>query len=130
MPINPDYAEWYGDDWKLLAAQLKAAAGHCCQQCGAKHGTCIGHHPDHPERWYLIEGESEFARAISDGDKVIEVQVGVAHLNHQPWDRSPSNLKVLCRGCHLRHDAPHHHQTRKANRRKQAIVAGQMEFEL
>lgn len=131
MPIRDEYKEHYGPDWKALADQLKAAAGYCCQQCGAKHGTAIIHpDPTHPERWVLIEGEAQFTCAISDGYEVIQVQIGVAHLNHKPWDRSPGNLKVLCRGCHLRHDAPQHAKTRKLNQRKRLIQVGQLEFEL
>lgn len=131
MPIRKEYAHWYLDDWKALATQLKVAAGYCCQRCGAKHGTCIAYaDPDHPEKWRLIEGEADFARAISDDETVVEVQIGVAHLNHKPWDRSPANLAVLCRGCHLRHDAPEHAKSRRLNTRRKLIEAGQQEMEL
>ncbi len=131
MPIRDEYKEWYGPDWKALADQLKAAAGYCCQRCGAKHGTAIIQpDPLHPEKWELIETESQATGALSDGIRIIEVQIGVAHLNHKPWDRSPSNLKVLCRGCHLKHDAKHHAMTKKINERKAAISSGQQELEL
>ncbi len=43
---------------------------------------------------------------------MVVVQIGVAHLNHTPGDDRPSNLRALCRRCHLRHDEDHHRESR------------------
>lgn len=126
MPIRKEYAHWYGQDWKDLAQSLKWDACWKCQQCNARHGDTIIYHHNNPEAWQLFM----VPYAIPANYEVVQVQIGVAHLNHKPWDRSPNNLKVLCRGCHLRHDAPHHHQTRKENRRRRAVKAGQLELNL
>ena len=48
--------------------------------------------------------------------RTVEVQLGVAHLNHKSWDNRDRNLRALCRRCHLRHDSLFHaaraHRTR------------------
>ena len=35
----------------------------------------------------------------------------VAHLNHQPEDCRPENLKAMCQRCHLRYDREHHKES-------------------
>lgn len=42
----------------------------------------------------------------------------VAHLNHQPEDCRPENLKAMCQRCHLRYDHDHHQQNAYQTRRK------------
>jgi 5-methylcytosine-specific restriction endonuclease McrA len=42
----------------------------------------------------------------------IGVQLGVAHLNHLPWDHGYENLAALCRGCHLEWDRGQHKVSR------------------
>ncbi len=36
------------------------------------------------------------------------VVLAAAHLDHNPGNNRPRNLKSLCQRCHLIHDRPHH----------------------
>jgi hypothetical protein len=45
--------------------------------------------------------------AILSGTATIATSAA-AHLDHNPADNRPRNLKSLCQRCHLIHDRPHH----------------------
>lgn len=94
MPWNRSL---YLKNWEVLAAQIKSDANWVCQGCGKpcrKSGEsidnflarCVGLPEDevreHPTKWVLT----------------------VAHLNHDPSDNRPENLKPLCAPCHCRMD--------------------------
>lgn len=40
----------------------------------------------------------------------------VAHLNHDPQDCRPENLKAMCQRCHLRYDVALHRRNASATR--------------
>jgi 5-methylcytosine-specific restriction endonuclease McrA len=44
---------------------------------------------------------------------IVEVQLGVAHIDHNPANLYLSNLAALCRTCHLLHDRDKHRETRE-----------------
>ena len=45
-----------------------------------------------------------------------------AHLNHDPTQNGPRNLKALCQRCHMLHDRPEHQRRRWLTlRRRKAI---------
>ena len=44
------------------------------------------------------------------------VYLAVCHKDHDPANNEPDNLLVLCQRCHLRHDAEHHRQTKRARK--------------
>ena len=48
------------------------------------------------------------------------VVLACAHLNHDPTQNGPRNLKALCQRCHLLHDRAEHQRRRwlKLRRRK------------
>lgn len=46
----------------------------------------------------------------------IRGQVGVAHLDHDPANNTPHNLKALCNWCHLNYDKTKHKRTREARK--------------
>ncbi len=91
----------YPPDWREVAATLKRAAGYCCQRCGARHGEMTTNRYGQP----------------------VEVQVGVAHLDHDVWNPS-ARLAVLCRQCHIRYDA----RQRRRQRRMMQLARGQQLF--
>ena len=45
--------------------------------------------------------------------RLVQVQLGCAHLDHDPANCDDSNLRALCDRCHLQHDAPHHAARRR-----------------
>lgn len=48
--------------------------------------------------------------------KLIEIVLTIAHLNHQPEDCRPENLKAMCQRCHLRYDQKHHFESRRSGK--------------
>ena len=98
MPIKPENRALYPEDWQEISAAIRERAGHRCEWCGAKDGW------DHP-----ITGS--------------EVVLTVAHLDHDPTNCDPENLKALCQRCHNGYDAPG-----RAWRRKYKVDERQMDM--
>jgi len=109
MPIRPENAARYGDDWSAFSARIRfgRAAGRCeCEgECGR--GTHAGRCPN--------EHDGE---AYGTGSRVV---LTVAHLCHTPECRE--HVKAMCQGCHLHYDKAHHAET--AFRTREA-TAGQL----
>jgi 5-methylcytosine-specific restriction endonuclease McrA len=88
MPIRPDLKPLYPPDWPQISRDRKAAAGWRCEgspsypDCRAEHGR------PHPVT----------------GSNVI---LTVAHLDHDPANNHPANLRAWCQRCHNTYDAPH-----------------------
>jgi hypothetical protein len=67
------------------------------------------------ERWISGDGEPVPAPGAWELLRVelVQVQLGCAHLDHDPSHNSELNLAALCQRCHLAHDAPHHAARRR-----------------
>lgn len=95
MPIRADLMPLYpggsirSPQWRAIRVGILIRADWRCEACGAKTGD------EHP-----VSGAP--------------VQLGIAHIDHDPENNDPENLRAWCRGCHLRHDAPHHRQSRRS----------------
>lgn len=96
MPMDP---RLYPPDWPEIAERLKQAADYTCQTCGAQRGQQVANRHG----------------------QLVPVQIGVAHLDHDPWNKH-ARLQVLCRTCHIRYDAA---QARR-KRVMMAIARGQL----
>lgn len=91
MPIKPENKPLYPKDWKKIRARILDRAHNRCEFCGVLNGLSVaGAHG-----WYNIV-------------------LTIAHLDHNPENNDPANLRALCQRCHLRYDAEHHAQTRRA----------------
>jgi len=103
MPIRPENRARYPKDWKRISESIRKRAGNQCEcesECGLH--TTTG-------RCREING----LPALYARGKVI---LTVAHLNHEPEDCRPENLKAMCQRCHLRYDQDHHARSRRTNR--------------
>lgn len=107
MPIRPSERHRYPADWKTIRARIVARAGGRCE-C---EGEC-GLHRDHPGPRRCEERHGDPAKWAKG-----RVVLTVAHLNHQPEDVRPENLKAMCQRCHLRYDVEHHQANARATRR-------------
>lgn len=107
MPIKDK--SLYPKNWRELSTQVKAAAGWKCEKCGAKH-EAIGYRDERRAFQELPEGQvgDELAAgARSQGFKLIKIVLTTAHLDQNPGNNEPENLKALCQWCHLAHDRPY-----------------------
>lgn len=84
--------ERYPADWERIALRVKEAAGWVCQGCGKqcrKPGEPFDRH----------------TRTLT-----------VHHIDFTPENCREDNLIALCAPCHLRADAKHHAETRRARK--------------
>jgi 5-methylcytosine-specific restriction endonuclease McrA len=88
MPFHPDR---YPTDWRAISLAIRERAGWRCEFCGAVNGE------PNPET----------------GATVV---LTVAHLDHNPQNCAPGNLRALCQACHLRYDAREHADHAKETR--------------
>lgn len=106
MPIRPENRARYPRDWKTISLRIRERAGNRCEgspdfpDCRAENGQP---HPD-------------------TGSRVV---LTVAHLDHQPENCDPANLKAMCQRCHLHYDRDHHAQARYRTRRE-GMAAGDL----
>ena len=117
MPIRPSLRWFYPIDWPELSRAIRfgRAKGHC-EGCSRRHGTkvmCLGDGRwfDHNETcWRDGHGSQCPAPWGADLDRVriTRVVLAAAHVDHDPANSDPSNLKSLCQRCHMIHDRPHH----------------------
>jgi hypothetical protein len=102
MPIRPENRDRYPKDWKAISLAIKQRAIWTCEcsgECGRGHvGRC----------------GAEQGATTKSGGKVI---LTTAHLDHQPENCDPQNLKAMCQACHLHYDREHHAQTAYRTRR-------------
>ena len=89
MPMEK---ERYPANWKKIALAVKQAADWRCQKCGKQ------------------------CRKPGEPFDTHRNTLTVAHLNHTPEDIRPENLCAMCASCHLKYDAKHHAETRKARK--------------
>lgn len=107
MPIRPENKARYPKDWKQISLAIKERAGWQCEcngECGrgTHAGRCTNRHKE---------------PAYGTGSTVI---LTTAHLDHQPENCTPDNLRAMCQGCHLHYDRHHHTQTKYATRKANA----------
>jgi len=113
VPIKPENAKRYPKDWKRISTEIRERSGGRCE-C---EGEC-GLHRTHPGPRRCVERNGEFAKWANG-----KVVLTVAHLNHQPEDCRPQNLKAMCQRCHLRYDQEHHQRNARETRRSRKAVA-------
>jgi hypothetical protein len=91
MPIK-DLAR-YPPHWKEISKAIRARAGNRCEG-SPKYPDCRAFNgKPHPVT----------------GSRVV---LTVAHIDHDPGNCEPDNLRAWCQRCHLTSDARHHAKTR------------------
>lgn len=93
----PFKRELYPANWRAISLAIRERAGWRCEFCGAAQGE------PHPET----------------GSRVV---LTVAHLDHNPQNCAPDNLRALCQCCHLRYDAAEHARHAAETRRQRRLL--------
>lgn len=104
MPIRPENKARYPKDWKAISLSIRQdRAQWRCEQMDANGelGRCTA-----------MQGEPH---PITGGRVVLTV----AHLDHQPENCAPDNLRAMCQRCHNLYDLP----MRRAGIRERARAA-------
>lgn len=98
MPIRPENKKRYPKNWKEIRQQILKRADNRCEFCGVENHT-----------WR----PSLSSTSPSDA---VWVVLTIAHLDHNPENCDPENLRALCQRCHNRYDAKHRAATRSHTR--------------
>ena len=125
MPIRPENRWLYPIDWDQLSANIRfRRAGARCEHCGGPHLRKVAHLGD--GRWWDVEGgqwRTGRGRPVTlkgyvalTTVRVTKVVLACAHLDKDPSNSAPGNLKAPCQRCHLLHDAAEHRWQRWWNR--------------
>jgi hypothetical protein len=134
MPIKPENKARYPKNWssEIRPAILKRADNKC-EKCGVPN-YAVAQWRD--GCWYQeveVRCDSYSAAQIiaaelsigwEPGDpKWIVIVLTVAHLDHQPENCDPANLRAWCQRCHLDYDKHHHAANSAATRKSRKAVA-------
>jgi hypothetical protein len=131
MPIRPELRPLYPPHWRELSSHVRfeRAEGRC-QRCGRPHLALLRCLPDgrwfdeqaatwrdrrgRPARWPDLMETTRF--------RVTRVVLAAAHLDSDPTNNRPKNLRALCQRCHMLHDRPHHLAQRWITYRRRLAV--------
>lgn len=101
MPIRPENMRRYpggsihSPEWKAIRDSILSRANLQCEECLIPDGYPLG-----------VTGKSK-------------VVLTVAHLDHQPENNDPANLRAMCQRCHNAYDAPHRQANARARRERE-----------
>lgn len=114
MPIRPENKKLYPRNWKQIRTEILQRSQNKCEFCGVSNHSWG--YRDKDGKFHLSEGMQQEADAL-DGEKIIQIVLTVAHLDHDPQNNNPENLRALCQRCHLRHDIEQHRESRRNNKK-------------
>lgn len=123
MPIKPENRARYPDNWATeIRPSVLARAHNSCEKCKAPNGEVICREMD-GSTYMLMNGmvfDAETGDALGwvrgseyPAGRFITVVLTIAHLDHQPENCDPANLRAWCQRCHLRYDQAHHNESRR-----------------
>jgi 5-methylcytosine-specific restriction endonuclease McrA len=114
MPIRPENRQRYPENWKEIRAAILRRAGNRCEECGLHNHSIGTRHKDgtfrnpYPGQWDIyhdnLRSHHSKQQALTAAG-LIMIVLTIAHLDHQPENVDPANLKSLCQKCHNRYDA-------------------------
>jgi hypothetical protein len=129
----------YPKNWNAIALQVKSEANWQCQDCG-KPCRRPKQSPEDYVDWLLEtfpDWGFELYDEIHDEEHGViwltrlgRYTLTVAHLDQDPANNDPKNLRALCNVCHLRYDAIPHARSRRRNRRAKLEADGQLSLAL
>ena len=119
----------YPEDWDTIALRIKHEANWCCQQCQRpcrKPSEPLAAFQQRVQQWRRWQSHSKGVSRTPRPAKYEEAPrrylLTVAHLDQQPHNQDPGNLKALCTVCHLQFDS----RFRAKQRRLKAEFLGQL----
>lgn len=119
MPIRAENRHRYPKDWPAISRSIRERAGDRCEKCKVPNGATIKRLSTEdygPGPSYMLESghiySAEDGRLLGEdypaayGQNYVKVVLTVAHLDHQPENCDPENLRAWCQRCHNAYDAP------------------------
>ena len=109
MPIKEENKKLYPKNWKEIRAQILKRANNKCEFCGVPN-YAVGYRTD---LGGFVKADNDIEVYKSQGKKRIKIILTIAHLDHNPANCNPNNLRALCQKCHNNYDKEHRKETRK-----------------
>lgn len=119
MPIKPENKKLYPKNWDEIRQNILKRAKNRCEFCGVENHI-EGFRLRNSERFVRTDNDvimKRFAKEFSH--KIIKIVLTIAHLDHDPTNNDPNNLRALCQRCHNRYDVEHRKETRKKSKEAQ-----------
>jgi len=127
MPISKEKRALYPADWDAISLRVRAAAGNRCQQCKAPNGKTIARGAGDDADTYMLDDGRVYcaidgtyhgmARGSEfEAGRRVRIVLTVAHVDRDPRNNAPDNLRALCQRCHLAHDKEQHIANARATR--------------
>jgi hypothetical protein len=124
MPISPAQKKLYPPNWKAIRASILERAGHRCEQCKVPNREFVAR----SAAAYMLPNGDTFDALTGEPmgcvrgsefpvQRWTDIVLTVAHLDHDPTNCSPENLRAWCQKCHLAYDLAHHMKNARATRR-------------
>lgn len=126
MPIKPENKKLYPKNWKEIRQKILERANNKCEFCGVEN-HCWGYRNQNGD-FVISKGMQQEADEL-DGEKLFRIVLTVAHLDHNPQNNDPSNLRALCQKCHNNYDKEHRKETRRKTRISNLPLFKSMEVE-
>ncbi len=137
MPISREAERAYpggslrSPEWLAIRRAILGRAGRFCEcrgECGIDHrderaDEALAFSPAielaiEPQRCWAMHGD---AHPVT-GSRVV---LTIAHLDQDPANNTPDNLRALCQRCHNRLDAPHR-RAHAAETRRRRLACGDL----
>jgi hypothetical protein len=102
--VMPIIRARYPDDWEAIALRIKHEAQWCCQHCQwpcRQPSEPLADFLERVQRWR--QQQTPLPAKFEAAPR--RYLLTVAHLDQQPSNQDPSNLKALCTVCHLQFDS-------------------------
>lgn len=134
MPIKPENKARYPKNWKQIRAAILERAGNACEKCKAPNRERIARGAGKDAGTYMLMAGAVYCAETGEHlgyakgseyqvERITEVVLTVAHLDHQPENCDPENLRAWCQRCHLHYDKEHHAENARKTRRSRLAVA-------
>lgn len=129
MPIKPENRDLYPKNWSEIRERILARAKYRCEFCkipnysvGCRDSETGEFYPvevDHAEYGTAREQARTLNGKLDDQEiRYIVIVLTIAHLDHDPRNNNPENLRALCQRCHNLHDGKRRARTRRETLRE------------
>jgi 5-methylcytosine-specific restriction endonuclease McrA len=118
-----------------IRAGILKRANNRCEQCTLENGVRVARGAGSDAGTFMLDEEGQVYDAESgqllghcrasdyEVGRVTDVVLSLAHLDHDPENFEPSNLRMLCQRCHLAHGAAHNRAKAAQTRRSRKAMA-------
>lgn len=135
MPISKERMKLYpggsirSPEWLCIREGILERAGHKCEFCNVPDRVVVARGQDSDEATYMLEDGQTFCADTGeflrysrgseyDYKSMVKIILTIMHLDHDPTNNDPSNLKAGCQRCHNRYDAAYRKKNAARSRRQ------------